>query len=211
MKLQELLNKSLDSPIFSTGFLLADATNVAMIRVQLGRWVKAGKLIQLRRGVYCLAQPYRKVDPHPFFAANFIKQPSYVSLQSALSYWGMIPEYVPTITSITTGRPEELKNELGSFMFRHIRKNLFYGYREVSLGNKQKALVAVPEKALLDLMYLTPGADTMGFLQELRLQNLERLEMKRFEELAIKSKSLKLRKSIELVRALVAQGEGEEL
>lgn len=211
MKLQDLLDKSLDSPIFSTGFLLAGATNVAMIRVQLGRWVKAGKLIQLRRSVYCLAQPYRKVDPHPFFAANFIKQPSYVSLQSALSHWGMIPEYVPAITSITTGRPEELRNELGSFMFRHIRKNLFYGYREVSLGDKQKALVAVPEKALLDLMYLTPGADTMEFLQELRLQNLEQLEMKRFEELAIKSKSLKLRKSIELVRALVAQGEGEEL
>jgi predicted transcriptional regulator of viral defense system len=69
------------------------------VRRQISRWVKVGRLHQLRRGLYALAPPYQKIVPHPFLVANRLVQGSYVSLQSALAHYGMIPEYVPVTYS----------------------------------------------------------------------------------------------------------------
>ena len=103
--------------------------------------------------------------------ANRLKRASSVSLQSALEFHGLIPEYVPSVTSITTGRPEELVTSFGTFIYKHIKKELFSGYRIVDVGEGQSAFIATPEKALLDLLYLTPGSDNPDYLGELRLQN----------------------------------------
>ncbi len=123
------------------------------------RWRQAGKIYQLRRGLYCLAPPFQKVKPHPFLVANRLIPASYISLQSALAYYGMIPEYVPVTTSVTTSRPAHWETPLGIFDFRHIQLDFFYGYGLVELGEKQRAFIAGPEKALLDLAYLQPGGD----------------------------------------------------
>jgi len=157
-------------PVFTTGMLLAGAASAAGVRSQLCRWVKSGKILQLRRGVYSLAPPYGHQAPHPFLIANRLEQASYVSLQSALSYHGMIPEHVPLTTSITTRRTERVSTPLGRFEYRHVQPLWFTGFdrREVSPG--QWAILATPEKALLDLLYLTPGSDSCDYLRELRLQ-----------------------------------------
>ena len=118
-----------DEPVFETGFLLAGEVDPADVRRQLSRWVKGGRLLQLRRGLYALAPPYRKVTPHPFVVANRLVRGSYVSLQSALAYHGLIPEHVPVTTSMTTGRPQRRENPLGSFEYHHVRKDLLTGYR----------------------------------------------------------------------------------
>src|SRR3972149_543274 len=94
-----------EEPVFTSALLLAGDVSPATIHLQLSRWAKAGKVIPLRRGVYVPAEPYRKVSANPFSPANRIKGGSYVSLQSALAYYGIIPEYVPVNTSVTTGRP----------------------------------------------------------------------------------------------------------
>ncbi|HUV66886.1 MAG TPA: hypothetical protein VMW24_23570 [Sedimentisphaerales bacterium] len=104
MKWEELLLKVADEPVFRTGFFAASGESLPGLRLQLSRWTKAGKLIQLKKGLYTLAEPCRKVNPHPFVLANAMKKASYVSLHSALGHFGMIPEYVPTVTSVTTQR-----------------------------------------------------------------------------------------------------------
>jgi predicted transcriptional regulator of viral defense system len=141
----------------------------ADVRRQLARWEAAGKIVQLRRNVYALAEPWRRVRPHPFVIANQLHAPSYVSLQSALSYHGMIPEAVPVTTSVTTGRPADFRTPLGRYLFRHVHAEVFFGYSRVSVLDDQEAFIADPAKALLDLVYLTPGGDAQEHLQSLRL------------------------------------------
>jgi predicted transcriptional regulator of viral defense system len=209
MKWENLLLKVADEPVFRTGFLAANEGSLGELRLQLSRWVKAGKLIQLTKGLYTLAEPYRKVTPHPFVLANAIKKASYVSLQSALWYYGMIPEHVPTVTSVTTQRPERVETPLGQFAFRHIKKSWFHSYQQIDFGSGQRAFIANPEKALLDLVYLTPGADDYDFLTELRLQGSEQLDLDAILELA--DKSTKLRRAAEIITKLANQEAGEEL
>jgi predicted transcriptional regulator of viral defense system len=88
-----------DEPVFSSGLLLSGRANDRSLRLQLSRWVKAGRLLQFRRGLYALAPPWRKVEPHPFLVANRLRRGTYVSLQSALAWHGVIPEHVPVVNS----------------------------------------------------------------------------------------------------------------
>jgi hypothetical protein len=208
MKWEKLLRQVADEPVFRTGFLAGSGERLAALRLQLSRWVKAGKLIQLTKGLYTLAEPYRRLTPHPFVLANAMKKASYVSLQSALGHFGMIPEHVPTVTSVTTQRPSRVETPLGRFLFRHVKRSWFHGYKQVDLGAGQKAFVATPEKALLDLVYLTPGADNHDFLAELRLQNLEGLDRDVLVQLAQTSGSPKLRRAVKIIERLIEEEGG---
>ena len=184
MKIEKLAARVGPGGLFRTGQIVAGQRSVADVYRQLARWVKSGKVVQLRRGVYVLNRPYAPEAPHPFAAANLLQRASYVSLQSALAHYGMIPEYTPVVTSVTTGRPENLETPIGRFRFRHIAKPLFSGFVEIEVAHGQFALVAEPEKALIDLLYLTPGSDDADYLAELRLEFPERFDFHRFEQLA---------------------------
>lgn len=196
-------------PIFETGLLLAGQVDPANVRRQLSRWVRSGKILQLRRGLHVLAPPFRTTDPHPFLVANLMVRASYVSPESALAFHGLIPEYVPTITSVTTGRPRRWETPLGVFEFRHVKKSLLWGYRQTDLLHGQHALVASPEKALLDLLYLRSGADSPAFIAELRLHNLDRIDMSELKRQADHSGSGKLRRAVAPIAELAA-AEAEE-
>ena len=102
-----------DLPCFSARFLAA-GENLAQVRLQLARWVHSGRIIKLHKGFYTLAAPYRKIQPDPFHISNALKSPSYVSLQSALSWHGLIPEFVPAVTAVTTARPADHSHTLGA-------------------------------------------------------------------------------------------------
>jgi predicted transcriptional regulator of viral defense system len=184
MKWNELLGVVGREPVFASSLLRAGRASSALVRLQLARWVKSGRIIRLRRGLYVLAPPYRKVEPHPFVVANSLRKNSYVSLQSALAHHGLIPEYVPMVTSVTTARPEQLRTELGAYTFKHIRREFFFGYRSVELSLNQRAFLATPEKALLDLVYLTPGAQAEEYVRGLRLQNVETIDSTVLSEFA---------------------------
>jgi predicted transcriptional regulator of viral defense system len=176
MKFSELLELVGEEPIFKSSLLMAGNRSAFPVRVQLSRWVSEGKILQIKRGLYVVAKPYRNKEPHPFLIANMIKKASYISLQSALEYYGIIPEYVPKITSVTTERPEEISTRLGSFLFKHLKKELFWGYKEQEIIKGTGVFIATPEKALLDLIYLTPDSDNLAYIEELRLQNIEKLD-----------------------------------
>jgi hypothetical protein len=102
---------------------------------------------------------------------------------------------VPVTTGITTGRPGQWQTPLGVYTFRHIKTELFVGYRLVDLGSNQQAFVATPEKALLDLVHLQPGGDSAEYLQELRLQDIERLDLEDLQHQAELASSPKLRRA----------------
>jgi predicted transcriptional regulator of viral defense system len=188
-----------DEPVFETSLLLAGNVDPADVRRQLSRWTKAGRLYQFRRGLYALAPPFQKVKPQPFLIANRMVRGSYVSCQSALAYYGLIPEYVPVVVSVTTARPAHLETPLGIFEFHHIKTELLRGSRLIDLDGGQRAFVALPEKALLDLIYLHPAADAPDYVRELRLQNLEHLNLSELQRLADFTRSPKLKRAAEVV------------
>lgn len=202
MEFSHLLTIIGEEPLFETGLLLAGEVDPNDVRRQLSRWVKAGRLYQLRRGLYALVPPFQKVKPHPFVVANRMARGSYVSLQAALAHYGLIPEAVPVVTSVTTGRPGRRETPLGIYEFRHIRAELFFGYRLVEVSPGQRAFLAGPEKALLDLIYLHPGGDDPDCLQELRLQNLERLDLDVLQRMAAQAGKPKLQRGADFVTRL---------
>ncbi len=211
MKWEELLAISGAEPVFSSSLLLAGKISAAQVRLQLTRWVKTGRLVQLRRGIYVLAPAWRKVEPHPFVVANKLQRGSYISLQSALSFHGVIPEYVPVVTSVGPGRPETLRNQLGSFQFKHIASGMLYGYTLLEAAPRQFAFVASAEKALLDLVYLTPQADSPDYIRELRLQNPDLINIQTLHDMAGRSGRPKLLRAVKIVDELLKVEKGETI
>ncbi len=207
MKWDELIEMVGFEPVFSSALLMAGCSSRPQIQLQLTRWVNAGKLCQLRRGLYVISKPYRKVSPHPFLIANRIRKASYVSLQSALAHYGLIPEYTPVVTSITTGRPGRLDTTEGAFSYQHIKKPFFNGYSCIEFSDRQSAFIATPEKSLLDLLYLTPQSDRWEYLRELRLQNIDRMNLDDLMSLADGSSSPKLMRAAKRIVSMIGQEE----
>jgi predicted transcriptional regulator of viral defense system len=205
MEFSQLLEIVGDEPVFETGLLLAGDVDPQDVRRQLSRWTATGRLYQLRRGLYTLAPPFQKAIPHPFLVANRLARGSYVSNQSALAYYGLIPEAVPVVTSVTTARPGQWETPLGRYEFRHIKIELFDHYLLKELGYNQQAFIATPEKSLLDLIYLHPGADSLEYLQELRLQNLDQLNLTRLEECVAKIQNSKLQRAVTFILEMAQQ------
>ncbi len=197
MKFRQLLEIVDTEPVFDTSLLLVGDVDPQDIHRQLSRWTQAGWLYQLRRGLYAVAPPFQKVRPHPFVIANRLVRSSYVSCQASLAYCHLIPEYVPVVTSVTTGRPGSWTTPLGRFEFHHIKTNLLYGFQLTEVEGGQRAFVAAPEKALLDLIYLSPEGDSRRFLEALRLHNLSSLNFAALQNYATRAHSPKLRRAAE--------------
>ncbi|MCK4543571.1 MAG: hypothetical protein KAU17_15175 [Spirochaetales bacterium] len=184
MNFDRLVEITAELHCFSPGILTA-GESLDQVRVQLSRWAKSGRIIRIHKGWYTLAAPYRRVSLNMNVIACAIKPGTYVSLLSALSFHGMIPEYVPETTCITTGRPLLIETPLGRISYRHLKGEAFWGYDEEQQGS-QAAYVARPEKALLDLIYLTPGGVNKSYIAELRLQNLEELNPDVLKRMAVR-------------------------
>jgi hypothetical protein len=205
--LEELLAAVGADPLFETGLLLAGDVDPADVRRQLSRWVRAGVVLQLRRGLYCLAPPYQKVRPHPFEVANRLVPGSYVSLQSALAHHGHIPEHVPVVTSVTLGRPGAWNTPLGSHHYRHLTRDIFGGYRLMAIRGGRSAFLAKPEKALLDLVHLVPRGDDPAFLEGLRLAGLGSLDLDSLARSRMVARRPRLQRALRRLGELAAREE----
>jgi hypothetical protein len=206
MKFKSLLTLVGELPLFETGLLLTGNVDPADVRRQLSRWVRSGRVHQLRRGLYTLAPPYQNTIPHPFLIANALMPGSYVSAQSALAFYGLIPEYTPRTLSVTMLRPSQWE---GGFHFQHLAPHLFFGYQLVELSQGQQAFIAAPEKALLDLAHLTPNSDSPDYLSQLRLQNLERLDLVQLNKFAVNAAKPKWRRIAAQIENLALQEKDE--
>jgi predicted transcriptional regulator of viral defense system len=107
-----------------------------------------------------------------YLAANRIYSPSYISFESALAYYGLIPEGVYTITSATTLKTNRFMTSLGAFSYRHLKPELMFGYRLVE-GAGQHFKIAEPEKLLLDYMYLNTDIQSADDVESLRINQEE--------------------------------------
>jgi len=207
MEFPRLVELTADLHCFSPGMLTA-GEDLDQIRVQLSRWAASGRVVRIHKGWYVLGEPFRRVRPELKVIACAIRPGAYVSLHSALAFHGMIPEYVPETTCVTTGRPLRIDSPLGRIRYRHLKTEAFFGYRQVDFG-MQAAFVALPEKALLDLVYLTPGSVEAGYLAELRLQRPDELDLERMVRMAERFAAPRLARAVGLIGPLV-QAAGSE-
>ena len=137
-------------------------------RNNLTRWRKKGYIVRLRQGYFAFPEYKRKPD-YAFYFSNRIYSPSYISLQSALSFYGMIPETVVQITGVTSLKTASFCNEFGDYSYRNVKENLMFGYELKPMDGGRTLRFASPEKALLDLLYLYPFYDNAQEMEELRL------------------------------------------
>lgn len=153
------------------------------MRNQLERWRKLGLVIRLRKGVYMLGDDDRRVEAPRAYLANQLYGPSYVSLEYALGYYGLIPERVEDVTSVTVRKTARVVNDAGTFTYRHISREGYRGFVVVKGGDGIPFFIAEPEKALVDLMYLElrkfDPKDPGIFEDSYRLQNISRLDPKK--------------------------------
>ena len=209
MVFQQVTEQLKDVPLFETALLYAGADSPQQVQRQLSDWKRAGKVVQLRRGLYTLGRSHQTQRPDSYVVANQLVQNSYVSRQMALSHYGLIPEHVAVITSVTTGRPGRWRNAYGYFSYQHIQPAFYFGFCYRQVTQTQWAYVATPEKALLDLIYLTPDADSEGYIRALRLQNLEQINRVRLGEYVLRAEMPKLTRALPHIEQMIEEEQTE--
>ena len=137
-------------------------------RNNLTRWIKKGLLIRLKQGFYSFPE-YKNNTGFSYYIANKIYSPSYISLHAALSYYGIIPEVVVQITSVTSLKTITFINDFGVYSYKSIKSDLMFAYDLVTQSDNITLKLAQPEKALLNILYLYPFYNTEQEMQSLRL------------------------------------------
>ncbi|MBW7892547.1 MAG: hypothetical protein H3C48_16285 [Chitinophagaceae bacterium] len=138
---------------------------------RLNEWQKKGYITKLIKGIY-IFNSLRLDESVLFRIANVLVRPSYVSLESALSFYHLIPEQAFSITSITTLKTNSYQTPKGNYHYRSVKNALFFGYKTAPSA-PGKFVIAEPEKALLDLLYLRPDLNSKDALTSLRLNSME--------------------------------------
>lgn len=155
-------------------------------KVLVHRAVAKGEIIRLKPGLFLLNSEYRKTHPHPFVVAAALHSPSHASLESALSYHGLIPEAVYQVSSVTSLRSRTFRTPVGVFTFSRVpAKQPRVGVRATRIDTKSWVFIASPLRAIADLVYLNKQIswekDGLSFLTESMRIELENLEQMSFE------------------------------
>jgi len=149
---------------------------------RLVEWQLKGYLIKLKRGFYCFMDK-EKNEHFIHYVANKIYAPSYITLESALAFYNLIPEGVFTTTSLTTKYTTKYTNPIGNFEYRHIKPSLYFGYKLIE-KNKVFIKIAEIEKAILDYFYMNKIND-LESIKEMRFNSIQAKELINFEKLKI--------------------------
>lgn len=146
----------------------------------------SGLFVKLRNNYYTI----KDSQPSPYLIANKIYQPSYISLERALSHYGIIPEVVYAVTSVTTKSSREFTTPKGNFIYQCIKKIAFTGYG-LCLIDKDNVLMATPEKALADYLYFV-DLKRASLNDRLELKHINKPELIAFVNLFARPRMLKL-------------------
>lgn len=130
-------------------------------------WQKKGFIKKIINNFYIFSEKEIK-EPQINFIANKLREPSYLSLEYALNYYGFIPENVFLKTSVTTKRTIDFSTIIGDFSYQKMKKKLFFGYIIIKKG-EISFKIACPEKAVLDFVYLRKDLKKENDFFELRL------------------------------------------
>ena len=158
------------------------------IQTSLYRWMKAGHVIQLKKGTYMTRSFYEqhRADPDfsPAISAILIPQ-SYVSLEFVLQRHAILTEIIYPVTAITTKHARIIENKLGTFSYRNIKENLYSGFNFYEYLGIPFSLATMP-KALFDYLYLRPlsreiNSSKFNLAEDLRLNLDEVSEQDQFQ------------------------------
>ncbi len=167
----------------------------------LTRWIKKGLIIRLKQGYYSFPE-YKNKPAYSYYIANRIYKPSYISLHTALSYYGIIPEAIVQITSVTPLKTAYYSNNIAAFSYKTIKNSLMFGYKLEEAPDNLSIRIATPEKALLDLLYLYPFYNNEQEMISLRLdENFlpEELDIKKMIEFSVRFNSKALNERVKLL------------
>ena len=130
--------------------LMSALSNYANPREKVSSLLRQGSIVRVKKGIYVLGSAYRDRPFSRELLANMIRGPSFVSFEYALSYHGLIPERVSTVTSATTKRSKVYDTPVGRFSYRHVPKRYFSVGMTWIEGKEVSFLMASPERALAD-------------------------------------------------------------
>lgn len=178
------------------------------IKLFIHRAVSSGEVIRLKPGLFLLQAGFRRWDPHPYVVAALLHSPSHVSLETALSYHGLIPEAVYQTASVTAARGCEFATPIGRFSFQRVpARNPRAGVQAVKLDHDLWAFIASAPRAIADIVYLRRSVtwthDGVGFLTDsLRIEgeDLGRIDLSSCEEILENLPSRRVRDYLEGLR-----------
>jgi predicted transcriptional regulator of viral defense system len=127
-----------------------------LTEINLVRWTKQGLYYTPETRLLHISPEYGGKSDYIWYFANRIYRPSYISLHTALSFYGMIPEAVIQISSVTSLKTASFSNAFGEYSYRSVKEELMFGYEHRPVTGSFILLFALPEKAILDLLYLYP-------------------------------------------------------
>jgi predicted transcriptional regulator of viral defense system len=168
---------------------------------RLVEWQEKGYIQKLRNRFYFFTGNTVN-ERYLFFAANELYRPSYVSLESALSWYGFIPEGVFQVTSCSSRKTQSFETPLGNFSYRHIKPALFFGYQLEEWNNHHFA-IAKPEKTVIDYLYLHHEIGELDDFESLRWNSTEmnnRLSIEKIDKYASHIGSKALLKRLTLLK-----------
>lgn len=164
---------------------------------KIGAMEKKQQLIRLKKGLYVVNPKISQCEISRELIANHLYGPSYVSLESALSYYKLIPERVYNVRSVTVKRAKQYTTPLGNFDYKIVPENYFsIGIHQEETESESIFMIASPEKALCDMIVLTSG---------LRLQSVKAVKSYLEEYLRV-DLSEKRAWNIEIIRQCIEVG-----
>lgn len=169
-------------------FVVLTANDISKVdpdfhKQRLSEWQKKSYIKKVAKGYYIFAD-LEINEPVLFTIANKIFDPSYISLEMALSHYGLIPESVYGITSVTSRKTYKFASAIGHFSYRRIKPELMFGYELVNYQNHNFKIAEI-EKAILDYFHINSKLKTDGELEGLRINKdvfQEKVDMKKFRE-----------------------------
>ena len=179
------LREKISTDVFSYVELTDLLASYGNIRTKIQRLINKGEIIRIKKGFYMFPEALRRAPLNPAMIANMIYGPSYVSCDYALSYYGLIPESVLSVSSMTTGRSREFDTPAGYFQyFQHNAPDYSTGIQlenDCLFASIEKAIY---DKALIDRRF--DGHDTAAYLEHdlrLELSGLPKLNLKTLNSL----------------------------
>ncbi len=171
----ESIRNNISYEEFDYQMLLDCLQNYTRPRDKISDLLRKGLVIRVKKGLYIFGDNYRRRPYSREILANLIYGPSYISLEFALHYFGLIPERVEAVTSVTCGRSRKFSTPIGLFSYRMIPLKAFsIGMSRIELEDGRSFLMAVPEKALADKIRADRGTliQTQRQLYEYLVDNL---------------------------------------
>ena len=212
MRMIATIRKEIIQEEFDYQTLVECLKGYARPRDKISDLLRKGSIVRIKKGLYIFGDEYRRRPFSREILANLIYGPSYISLDYALQHYGLIPERVESVTSVTTGRSRRFSTPVGLFTYRMISLEAFrIGMDRIEIGDGRAFLMATPAKALADKLQDARGAGIQSqrelndyLVHNLRVDQavLKKLKPAELDSIALRYRSRRIRLLTGLVRGI---------